>query len=372
MSGGIDSAMTTWLLTKRLGYRRVVGVNMLSWDTRDDDDAPSSTATDDDAIISNTACPGKENWLNVRRVCEQLRVDCVQWRFVSDYWCRVFEPALREYQRGATPSPDIACNREVKFGALFDAIESQEGSGNDWLLATGHYARLNGDSALRRGIDRTRDQSYFLSGVKGERLARTLMPLGGLLKSQVRDLARENGFEYLLKRKESTGVCFVGERPGRFDRFLSGYLDNHPGLVVDVDDEKKVLGNHHGLYSVTIGQRWRRGGLPGKFYVVKKDCSKNVVHVSRHLDHPELFRSQLGLRNVHWINEAQIERVKHCQIRYRDDAVPCQLNMLSDHDLSVDFETPVHAAAPGQVAAFYSADNQQCLGHATIADEPAV
>jgi len=347
LSGGVDSAVAA-LLLKRQGAR-VQALHMTNWE---DEDGYCSAARD---------------LQDARRVCEQLEIPLHHINFAAQYRERVFASFLDEYRAGRTPNPDVLCNREIKFGVLADYAERLGGE----QLATGHYVRTGGtgDSiALLKGIDRNKDQSYFLHAVSADALVRSLFPLGAMLKSEVRALARDAGIA-THDKKDSTGICFIGERP--FREFLAQFLPAKPGIIRSADGVK--LGEHRGLAYYTPGQRQGLGigGLREAgnepWYAAAKDMDKNELIVVQG-EHPMLYSDGLTATNAHWIGtppSALAGGVFRCaaKIRYRQEDQPCSVSA-TERGLRVMFDTPQRAVAPGQYVVFYDAD--VCLGGACI------
>lgn len=348
LSGGVDSAVAA-LLLKRQGAR-VQALHMTNWE-------------DDDGY-----CTAARDLQDARRVCEQLEIPLHPINFAAEYRERVFASFLDEYRAGRTPNPDVLCNREIKFGVLADYAERLGGE----LLATGHYARTGrtGDSiSLLKGVDRNKDQSYFLHAVSADALARSLFPLGAMQKSEVRALAREAGIA-THDKKDSTGICFIGERP--FREFLAQYLPVKTGIIRSVDGAK--LGEHQGLAYYTLGQRQGLGvgGLREAgnepWYVAAKDMDRNDLIVVQG-EHPMLYSQGLTATSAHWIGTppsglASGQFRSTAKVRYRQDDQPCTVSAAAGGGLRVAFDTPQRAVAPGQYVVFY--DGDVCLGGACI------
>lgn len=347
LSGGVDSAVAA-LLLQRAGAE-VQALHMTNWE----DDAGYCTAADD--------------LQDARRLCEQIGIPLHHVNFAAEYRNRVFEHFLDEYRAGRTPNPDVLCNREIKFGVF---REHAMRLGAD-LLATGHYARVEhgADGAhLLKGVDPGKDQSYFLHAVKQKALADTVFPLGDLQKNAVRTLAREAGLA-VYDKKDSTGICFIGERP--FRQFLATYLPAQPGNIQTADG--RTLGEHQGLMYYTLGQR-QGLGIGGRndagdeaWYVAAKDLAQNALIVVQG-EHPLLFSTGMTTGVPHWIGTAPdfSDAAFHCKVkvRYRQTDQPCRVSSAAGGGLRVAFETPQRAVAPGQYAVFYSDD--RCLGGAVI------
>ncbi len=335
MSGGVDSSVTAALLIEA-GYD-VTGVYMKNW-SRD---------------LPGARCPWAEDLADAKRVAVKLGIDLKVYDFETEYKQKVVDYMLAEYQAGRTPNPDIMCNQEVKF-KLF--LETALEDGAD-MIATGHYARVDSGQLLR-AKDAKKDQTYFLYRVTKEALEKTLFPIGGLLKSEVRELARERGL-VTANKKDSVGICFVGQVG--IEEFLSQYVDVKPGKIIEKETTKD-LGWHKGAIFYTTGQRHGLdlgGGLP--YYVVGKDIEKNEVYVSRDLNQLDLWVEQIKLKDLHWINDAPVSN-KICQVRTRHQAplVEAQIN-----DSVVQLKSPQRAITSGQSVVVY--DDEVCLGGGVVA-----
>jgi len=348
MSGGVDSSVTALRLLEQ-GYE-VSGLFMKNWDEDD----------------GTEFCTAMRDLEDARKVSDRLGIKLHTVNFSAEYWDRVFEIFLSEYAAGRTPNPDILCNREIKFKAFLDyALEL----GAD-LIATGHYARVeeeNGAYRLLKGVDAGKDQSYFIYTLGQKQLARTLFPLGGMEKPEVRRLAQQAGFENAAK-KDSTGICFIGER--RFREFLQRYLPAQPGDIVT--DEGVTIGRHQGLMYYTLGQRQGLGigGVHGAgqeaWYVVGKDMARNVLNVAQGHDHPSMFTDELEAGTLDWVDDMMLETPLRCaaKTRYRQPDQSCEVTPLAGNRCRVHFEQPQRAVTPGQAVVFYSGD--VCLGGGTI------
>ncbi|MEF3354428.1 tRNA 2-thiouridine(34) synthase MnmA [Paenibacillus sp. GYB006] len=349
MSGGVDSSVTA-LLLKEQGYD-VIGIFMKNWD--DTDEFGHCTAEDDAE--------------DVRRVCEQLDIPYYTVNFEKEYFDKVFSYFLDEYKSGRTPNPDVMCNREIKFGEFLNKALDL---GADYV-ATGHYARLvqeDGKYTLLRGVDNNKDQTYFLNALSQEQLSRAMFPIGHLPKPEVRRLAEEAGL-YTAKKKDSTGVCFIGER--NFKEFLSGYLPAKSGDMVDIESGE-VKGRHDGLMYYTLGQRQGLGiggsGNGQPWFVADKDLTKNILYVVQGDQHPSLYSTGLIATDVNWIagSDQTPKEPFHCtaKFRYRQPDQGVTLTWREDGTVHVAFDQQQKAITPGQAVVFY--DGDVCLGGGTI------
>ena len=347
LSGGVDSAVSAWLL-KQQGYD-VVGLFMKNWE--DDDDSEY--------------CSTRQDWLDAASVADVIGIDLEAVNFATEYKDRVFAEFLREYAAGRTPNPDVLCNAEIKFKAFLDHAVRLGAA----RIATGHYAgvRQAGDGSwqLLRGMDPGKDQSYFLHRLDQQQLARAVFPLGGMHKSEVRRIAAEIGLPNAAK-KDSTGICFIGERP--FREFLGRYLPTRPGPIVD--DRGTVVGEHIGLAFYTLGPRkgigigGHRDSSGEPWYVARKDLAANTLSVVQGHDHPWLLSQSLRSGDVHWIGAApQPGRRYGVKARYRQADAPARVIVDVD-GARIDFESAQWAVTPGQSAVVY--DGDVCLGGGVI------
>jgi tRNA-specific 2-thiouridylase len=347
MSGGVDSSVAAWKLLQE-GYD-VQGLFMSNWDE------------DEDGY-----CTAAQDYQDARRVCEQLGIELHKVSFAGEYRERVFEYFLAEYRAGRTPNPDVLCNREIKFGVCFDYARRL---GADYV-ATGHYARVVHEPSVRllKGRDEQKDQSYFLHAMPAAALARTFFPIGELRKDEVRRIARDLALP-VFDKKDSTGICFIGERP--FAEFLSRYLPAQPGRIETLDG--RTIGEHRGLMYYTLGQRQglriggRRDAAEEPWYVAGKDLERNVLIVVQGHDHPALFADTLQVGQLAWIGGSAPQSQFACRakIRYRQPDQDCTVTMAPDGvTCTVTFERPQRAATPGQYAVFYRDD--ECLGGGVI------
>ncbi|MGE1561363.1 tRNA 2-thiouridine(34) synthase MnmA [Pantoea septica] len=349
MSGGVDSSVSAWLLQQQ-GYQ-VEGLFMKNWE--EDDGEEYCTAADDLA--------------DAQAVCDKLGIKLHKINFAAEYWDNVFEHFLEEYKAGRTPNPDILCNKEIKFKAFLEFAADDLGAD---YIATGHYVRradVDGKSQLLRGLDGNKDQSYFLYTLSHEQIAQSLFPVGELEKPEVRRIAEELDL-VTAKKKDSTGICFIGER--KFRDFLGRYLPAQPGAIETVDGQ--VVGEHQGLMYHTLGQRKGLGigGLKESnddpWYVVDKDVARNRLIVAQGADHPRLMSVGLIAQQLHWVDRQPIAAPLRCTVktRYRQTDIPCEIVPRGDDRIEVRFDAPVAAVTPGQSAVFYLGD--VCLGGGII------
>ncbi|MHA3225378.1 tRNA 2-thiouridine(34) synthase MnmA [Globicatella sulfidifaciens] len=350
MSGGVDSSVAA-LLLKQQGYD-VVGLFMKNWDDTDDEGY----------------CTATEDYEDVAKVAEQIGIPYYSVNFEKEYWDRVFEYFLQEYRNGRTPNPDVMCNKEIKFKAFLDYAM---GLGADYI-AMGHYAQVetdeNGVVHLLRGKDANKDQTYFLSQLSQAQLKKAMFPLGHLEKPQVRKIAEEAGLA-TAKKKDSTGVCFIGERD--FNEFLANYLPNKPGKMMTLDG--KVMGEHMGLIYYTIGQRQGLGigGTAGTsnepWFVIGKDQETQTLYVGQGYHHGNLYSECLEASEIHFTTDNWTEKEFECTAKFRyrqkDINVKVQLDE-SGTKARVVFEEPVRAVTPGQAVVFYR--GEECLGGGLI------
>lgn len=373
MSGGVDSSLTAALLVEQ-GYD-VTGVYMKNW-------------TED---LPGMRCPWADDLADAKRVAVQLGIDFKVFDFENEYKHKVVDHMIEEYKLGRTPNPDIMCNQEVKFKLFLDAALED---GAD-MIATGHYAQvenrftstkssetasrptplefasgydgaadvsedLSAQARLLMAVDTNKDQTYFLYRVTGKALEKTLFPLGGFTKPEVREMAKERGL-FTAGKKDSQGICFVG-KVGIRD-FLSQYVEQKPGEVID-KKSGKVLGHHDGAIFYTLGQRHGLdigGGLP--YYVVGKDMDKNEVYVTTNLNDDSLWKKSVELGSVHWINDAPKDGEYKIRVRHRAKLIPAQIKITSS-EVILELAEPERAVASGQSVVIY--DNDICLGGGII------
>lgn len=344
MSGGVDSSVAA-LMLKEQGYD-VIGIFMKNWD--DTDEFGHCTATED--------------YEDVIKVCNKIGIPYYAVNFEKQYWEKVFQYFLNEYKAGRTPNPDVMCNKEIKFKAFLEhALEL----GADYL-ATGHYARvanIDGEYKMLRGVDNNKDQTYFLNQLGQEQLSRVLFPIGEIEKKEVRRLAEEANLA-TAKKKDSTGICFIGER--NFKEFLSGYLPAQKGNMETFDGE--VVGRHDGLMYYTIGQRHGLGigGQGEPWFVIGKDLKRNVLIVGQGFHNDLLYSDSIIATDVSWVSDQPKPATFKCtaKFRYRQPDNVVTVETLENGEVRVIFDEPIRAITPGQAVVFY--DGEECLGGGTI------
>jgi tRNA-uridine 2-sulfurtransferase len=361
LSGGVDSAVTAYLL-KQQGWD-VVGIFMKNWEDDDDDEY----------------CSSNQDFLDAASVADVIGIEIEHVNFAAEYKDRVFTEFLREYQAGRTPNPDVLCNAEIKFKAFLDhamRLGAQK-------IATGHYARVRevklragaqGRFELLKGLDGSKDQSYFLHRLNQAQLSRTMFPIGELRKTEVRRIAQEIGLPN-AKKKDSTGICFIGERP--FREFLNRYIRKEPGPIKD--ERGRVIGQHQGLSFYTLGQRQglgigglkdkgaqRGGGKHAPWFVARKDMAANTLWIVQGHDHAWLQSSELKADDASWVaGEAPTPGGYAAKTRYRQADAVCVLSAVEGNEFQLEFAQPQWAATPGQSAVLY--DGDVCLGGGVIA-----
>lgn len=345
ISGGVDSSVAAYLL-KQQGHD-VIGLFMVNWEEEDG------------------ACTAEEDFEDVKRVCNKIGIPYFSVNYAKEYYERVFSYFLDEYKRGRTPNPDVLCNREVKFGPF---LEQARRLGAD-KIATGHYAKKiekDGKVYLAKAKDLNKDQSYFLNQLSQDQLDSVIFPLEDIEKPEVRRIAEELGLSN-AKKKDSTGICFIGER--NFKNFLKGFLPAQPGKILDLSG--KEVGQHDGLMYYTLGQRrglnigGRADGNGERWFVIRKDLKNNILFVSQGED-DELFSDGLRAEDMNWIPEKPKDKEFDCyaKFRYRQPDQKVHVSVF-DKEIKVDFDQPQRAITPGQFVVLYDA-NGICLGGGTI------
>ncbi len=348
MSGGVDSSVSAYLLKKQ-GFE-VIGVFMKNWEEKDD----------------TGNCIAEKDYEDVVKVCEQLDIPYYSINFEKEYWDKVFTYFLDEYKKGRTPNPDIMCNKEIKFKVF---LEYAYDLGADFV-ATGHYARIkeiNGEKLLLRGIDNNKDQTYFLSQLSQNQLKNILFPIGELKKSEVRKIAEEANL-YTAKKKDSTGICFIGEK--NFREFLSKFLPAKKGKMIDL--EGNIRGEHHGLMYYTIGQRHGLGIGGTKdtdgdaWFVSGKDLEKNILYVCQGFHNENLYSDSLIASSLSFTTNSNLGKIFECtaKFRYRQEDSKVKVEIIDNDKVKVSYLEPVRAVTPGQAVVFYN--DEICLGGAII------
>ncbi|MDG6283441.1 tRNA 2-thiouridine(34) synthase MnmA [Glaesserella parasuis] len=352
MSGGVDSSVSAFILQQQ-GYQ-VEGLFMKNWEEDDDTDY----------------CTAAADLADAQAVCDKLGIKLHKINFAAEYWDNVFEHFLAEYKAGRTPNPDILCNKEIKFKAFLEYAAEDLGAD---FIATGHYVRrppLDQQPKLLRGLDSNKDQSYFLYTLSEQQVAQSLFPVGDIEKPIVRAIAEDLGLA-TAKKKDSTGICFIGER--KFKDFLARYLPAQAGDIKTVDGQ--VIGRHDGLMYHTLGQRKGLGigGVKGAsenaWYVVEKDLVNNVLIVAQGQDNSALLSSGLIASQLHWVDRQPIREKLRCTVktRYRQADILCEIQPLDDETIRVIFDEPQIAVTPGQSAVFYQ--GEVCLGGGIIEEQ---
>ena len=351
LSGGVDSAVAAYLLIQQ-GYE-VAGGFMRNWDSQVNNDVLGNPTINDDV------CPQEKDYQDAKKVADKLGIPLYRIDFIKEYWDYVFSYFLDEYKKGRTPNPDIFCNKYIKFETFrkfaFD-------NGFD-MIAMGHYAKKiekNGVFYLEKSYDRNKDQTYFLSQINYEQLKDCLFPLGDIDKTEVRRIAHELDLA-VADKKDSTGVCFIGER--NFKQFLNNYLPSKKGNIVDVNSHK-VVGHHDGVLYYTIGQRKGLGigGIKGidpkSWFVVAKDVKNNILYVSQGDDNEYLLSDRALISNINWINMPKPTNSMHvgCKFRYRQQDNFVTLKFIDDDIVELIYDEPIKSVTPGQAAVFYDGD----------------
>lgn len=348
LSGGVDSSVTAYLL-KQQGYE-VIGLFMKNWE--DDDDSEY--------------CSSRQDLIDAAAAADVIGIELEAVNFAKEYKERVFSIFLEEYQAGRTPNPDILCNSEIKFKSFLDYALKMGAE----KIATGHYARVrenNGLFELLKGVDPAKDQSYFLHRLNQHQLSKSLFPIGGYCKTEIRKIAAEIGLPN-ARKKDSTGICFIGERP--FREFLHRYLSNKPGRIKTPDG--RVVGEHIGLSYYTLGQR-KGIGIGGTkdsngepWFAARKDIKENTLYVVQGHDHPWLQSMTLKASDPNWILGTPPAAGSQLSVktRYRMPDEPCEIISADENSLFLASKEPMWAVTPGQSAVLY--DGDVCLGGAVI------
>ncbi len=341
VSGGVDSAVALYLLKKE-GYE-VEGLFMRNWDSSINNDTEGME-------IATDICPQEQDYNDALKVCEELGIKLHRVDFIKEYWDYVFTYFLEELKKGRTPNPDMLCNRYIKFD-LF--IKEALKLGADYI-ATGHYARME-NGKLLRAKDLNKDQTYFLADVKAEKFKNVLFPVGDYTKAEVRKIAEENNL-YVAHKKDSTGICFIGER--NYQKFVQNYLKVNPGDIIDIETKEKI-GTHNGLMNYTIGQR-RNVGVGGnakRHFVCGKNLAKNILYVTFNEDY--LYSDSCIIENCNFISSVH-PTFCTAKFRYRGEDYPVELEYLENNEIKVKYPNQVKAVTPGQACVLYL--GEECLG----------
>ena len=356
LSGGVDSAVAAYLL-KQQGYG-VIGVFMRNWDSQLNNDILGNPTNDNDI------CPQEQDYNDAKAVAKHLGIEIRRVDFIKEYWDKVFTYFIDEYAKGRTPNPDILCNKHIKFKAFLEYAEEL----NADFIATGHYARVEHhegkDSVMLKGIDQNKDQTYFLCQLNQKQLQASLFPLGNITKQEVRKIAEELDLS-VAHKKDSTGICFIGERD--FKQFLQNYIPAKPGKMVDIQTGK-VIGDHIGIMYYTIGQRKGLGigGSGDAWFVVGKNYDQNILYICQGDQNDWLMSTGALITDVNWIPSIKPQEAIKCntKFRYRQKDNPVTLTFIDENTVKLEFDQPVKSVTPGQAAVFY--DGDVCLGGGTI------
>lgn len=356
MSGGVDSSVSAHIL-KEQGHE-VIGLFMRNWDSLLNNELNDQNQKD--------MCPQEEDYLDAQKVCQQLGIELIRKDFVQEYWDHVFKYFLDEFKQNRTPNPDIFCNKYIKFSAFLNYARNELKAD---YIAMGHYARIKFDQTtqeyqLLKGLDDSKDQSYFLSQLTQDQLKYALFPIGELHKTQVRKIAKELNL-VVAEKKDSTGICFIGDR--NFKEFLENYLPAKPGITVDANT-KAEIGNHHGTYYYTLGQRkgLNLSGFKKPYFVVAKDVINNILYVANDNESKWLMHHNCDVEQVNWISKIKPNTTLKCmaKFRYRQPDMPVTITFINNQEIKVHSEQAARAITPGQAAVFYSDD--VCLGSGII------
>ncbi|WP_343183288.1 tRNA 2-thiouridine(34) synthase MnmA [Buchnera aphidicola (Neophyllaphis podocarpi)] len=350
ISGGVDSAVSAWLLKKQ--KYQVEGLFMKNWEEDDE----------------NKKCTSYQDLHDAKSICKSIGIKLHKINFSSEYWDYVFKNFIYEYKKGRTPNPDILCNKKIKFKFFLDfAIKELKAD----YIATGHYVikkKINKETFLCKGFDYTKDQSYFLHCLNQNQLSKSLFPLGRFKKKYVREIAKNIGLS-VANKKDSTGICFIG--PKNINIFLKKYISSKSGKIVNINN--KIIGKHSGLIHYTIGQRkgLKIGGIKNSlinkpWYVVKKDILKNILVVDQGNHNKNLMSIGLIANQLNWINKDILKFPMYCnaKTRYRQSDIFCKIHKISRSYIKVIFNKPVCAVTPGQYVVFYI--KNVCLGGGVI------
>lgn len=353
MSGGVDSAVTAHIL-KEQGHE-VIGVFMRNWDSITNNDLLGNPNVTKDAVI----CPEEEDWKDVVKLGEQIGIPVERVDFVAEYWDYVFKDLIEQYEKGRTPNPDILCNKYVKFGRFYEWVMTKYPDAD--YIATGHYAGVK-DGILHKPFDAWKDQTYFLAQVDREVLKKVMFPLSSMPKSEVRKIAEDNNL-IVANKKDSTGICFIGERD--FTLFLQNYIPAQPGEIIDVTNNK-VIGKHVGAMYYTIGQRkgLQLGGMTEPYYVAGHDMKKKIIYAAPASDKSYLMSDEAIINDVNWLDKENKSKDLDVKFRYKSTSVKCSIEWIDETTIRVKYPEGFEAVTPGQQAVFY--DGDICLGGGVI------
>ena len=356
LSGGVDSAIAAYELQKQ--GLDVTCCFMRNWDSFANNDIEGNPTIFDDT------CPQEQDYQDALKVAEKLGLTLLRVDFIKEYWDSVFQTFLKEYARGRTPNPDILCNKYIKFDAFFDYAMKQ---GFD-MVATGHYASTkteNGFTYLTRAADQNKDQTYFLCQVPHFALEKTLFPLGKLTKPEVRQIAEELNLDSVATKKDSTGICFIGER--NFRQFLSNYLPAKEGDIVDIDTGN-IVGKHQGVLYYTIGQRkgLNINHVKGPWFVVGKDVNKNILFVCHTTRREWLLSDACIVKDINWLVKdlSEIPQTLTAKFRYRQPDQDIEVTSFNESEAYVIYPQKIASVTCGQEAVFY--DHDKCIGGGVI------
>ena len=353
LSGGVDSAVAAYIL-KQAGHE-VTCCFMRNWDSALNNDTLGNNTLNDDI------CPQEQDYNDAKNVADKLGLQLLRSDYIEEYWHEVFEFFVKEYEKGRTPNPDILCNKYIKFDHFLKFAKER----NFDYIATGHYFKAIDDNGLRhyyKALDLNKDQSYFLSQVDKKALDYCLFPLGDILKQDVRKIAKDLDLD-IADKKDSTGICFIGER--NFRQFLSNYIPMKDGDIVDIDT-KEVIGKHQGVYYYTIGQRkgFGVGGNRGPYYCVGKDVNKNILYLTSIENEEYLLSDSAIINDLNFIEDIKDEMDIECKFRYRQLDNKVHFKRINDNEVLLTYPDKIKAVTPGQQAVFYK--DGMMLGGGTI------
>jgi len=359
LSGGVDSAVAAYLLKKE-GYE-VTACFMRNWDALANNDYLGNPT------INDQQCPQEKDYDDALEVSKKLRIELLRVDFIKEYWDDVFSYLIREYENARTPNPDIFCNKYIKFDAFLKFAKTKGFE----MIAMGHYAKridIDGISYLYKAKDTSKDQTYFLSQISEEQLSSCLFPLGDITKEEVRRIAHELDLSSVMDKKDSTGICFIGER--HFKEFLKNYIPAQKGNIVDIETNR-IIGTHEGVMYYTIGQRKGLGigGIKNEeakgWFVVKKDIKNNILYVASGDDNDYLNSDRCIIKQLNFISyKPKDYEVLNAKFRYRQNDLAVTIHLLSEDEAELIFEKPYKAVTVGQAAVLYKGD--MCLGGGII------